>query len=282
MTTRLKHKLALFTILFSFLSFFGSAFASDWYFPIQGYENRDQYKTFNQYIDKNFYEEKESLFPTQYTGYHVADDLEINPGEESQNVPVYAVSDGKIIFAGPVSGYGGAILLDIAGDNHTALYGHVKIKGTRIKAGNAVKGGQFLAYLGNGFSSETGGERKHLHFGIYNGKEIYYRGYETNTGTVRNKWVDPESYLVGKGANDTNRQLPDSNENANTNSIISDFDNAMPPTGQNVFSQGDNAGLTSRTSQTSLFNDIKNRLSQIRNFRLFSLFYDFIAFFSEQ
>ena len=196
-----------------------------WYFPIWGYENRNQYKTFNQYIDKAFYNGRQALFPTQFTGYHVGDDLEINPGEESQNVPVYAVSDGKITFAGQVGGYGGVILLDIANDSHTALYGHISLSSLKVKAGDTVKAGQELAYLGKGFSSETAGERKHLHFAIYNGKGVYYHGYETSEAVVQSKWVDPEAYLKQKGAVDYSSQLSVPSvqkENGNQNVVTSD------------------------------------------------------------
>lgn len=194
--------------LFSFLLISLSLFLNtpvlaenqQWYYPIQGFESRQQYKTFNQYIDKNFYRGREALFPTKYTGYHVADDLEINKGEENEDVPVYAVADGKITLAGPVSGYGGVILLSIDNDLHTALYGHVKLGSLKVKAGDTVRAGQELGYLGNAFSSETGGERKHLHFGVYNGKGIYYRGYEQSETIVKSKWIDPAAYLKEKGA----------------------------------------------------------------------------------
>jgi len=193
----------------------------DWYFPIQNYQNRSQYKTFNQYWDKNSYKGKEALFPTQFTGYHVADDLEINPGEKNQNVPVYAISAGKITFAGPVNGYGGLILLDIANDSHTALYGHIKLSSLKVKTGATVKAGQELAYLGDGYSNETGGERKHLHFGIYNGKSVYYRGYESSEAAVQNRWIDPAAYLKQKEAADISEQSGSNhssakNENQNT------------------------------------------------------------------
>ena len=224
-----------------------SAQNQTWYYPIQGFESRNQYKTFDQYWSKSDYKGKEALFPTQYTGYHVADDLEINKGEENQNVPVYAVSDGKITFAGPVGGYGGVILLNIANDSHTALYGHIKLSSLKVKAGDSVKAGQELAYLGNAFSSETGGERKHLHFGIYNGKDIYYHGYEASVATVRSKWIDPSAYLKQKGAKDVSQQTLDvsakkenSNQNAaveniniNSNDNIANPENTAPSVIQN-------------------------------------------------
>lgn len=184
----------------------GTCMAAGWYFPVGNYEGREQYKSFGQYFDKSFYAGKESLFPAQYTGFHAAADLEILPGEETKEVPVYAVTDGKISFSGMVGGYGGVISLDMANDPHTALYGHLKTGSSPFKAGDSVKAGQFLANLGKAFSSETGGERKHLHFGIYNGKSAYFKGYETSQQAIQNKWVDPGTYLKQKGAVDVNSQ----------------------------------------------------------------------------
>lgn len=194
--------LAVLTIPFS-----ASAQTQSWYFPIGNYAERGSYKMFDQYFDKNSYVGKESLFPTQYTGYHAATDWEILSGEENTDVPIYAVTDGKISFIGPVGGYGGVILLNLANDSYTAIYGHVKLSSSSLKAGDSVKAGQFLANLGKGFSSETGGERKHLHFGIYNGKGNYFKGYESSQQAIQSKWIDPIAYLKNKGAKDVSDQL---------------------------------------------------------------------------
>lgn len=200
-------KIILFFVVFLLLpTFSAKAQTQSWYYPIGNFAGRSQYKTFNQYIDKNFYIGKESLFPTQYTGYHAADDLEILPGEENTDVPVYAVTDGTISFIGPVTGYGGVILINLANDSHTALYGHVRISSSPVKAGDSVKAGQKIAVLGKGFSSETGGERKHLHFGIYNGKGSYFKGYESSESVIQSKWIDPAAYLKEKGAVDVSSQ----------------------------------------------------------------------------
>jgi len=233
-------------ILLIMIPFNTSAQEQKWYFPIQDFESRNQYKTFNQYIDKSFYKGREALFPTQYTGYHVADDLEINSGEENQNIPIYAVSDGKITFTGSVSGYGGVILLNIDNDSHTALYGHVRLGSLKVKAGDSVKAGQELAYLGNGFSNETGGERKHLHFGIYNGKGIYYRGYESSEATVQSKWIDPAAYLKQKGAVEPNAQPSDvSYQQQNNDKVVQSNDTAARQVGSETTEQMKNQGILS-------------------------------------
>jgi len=260
-------------ILLSLIPFGVKAEGQNWYFPIQGYEIREQYKTFDQYWDKNSYKGKEALFPTQFTGYHVADDLEIKKGEENQNVPIYAVSNGKITLAGAVSGYGGLVLLNIANDTHTALYGHMKLNSLKVKAGDSVKAGQELGYLGNGFSNETGGERKHLHFGIYYGKGVYYRGYESSEQTVKSKWIDPGAYLKEKGAKEvgsqplaagsqkenSNQNIGVNNENINAGQNISQLDIT------NQAGQGTSVQNESKSLMSSLIEYLKNILDAVRS-----------------
>jgi len=162
----MRKKLFWVVLLFLTLPFPVIAQGQEWFSPISDYSERNQYKSFGQYFDKSSYIGREDLFPTQFTGFHAAADLEILPGEENKDVPVYAVTDGKISFKGVVGGYGGVILLDMSNDSRTALYGHLKLSSSPLKAGDQVKAGQFLANLGKAFSNETGGERKHLHFGI--------------------------------------------------------------------------------------------------------------------
>lgn len=171
-----------------------------WYFPLAGYSQRQSYKGFGQLMTSEFYVGKEKLFPTKYLGYHAAKDLEIMPGEENKPVEIYAIGDGKILFLGSVSGYGGVILESLDKTNNTALYGHLKLSQAEVKTGQQVSAGQKLTILSDGFSRETGGERKHLHFGIYNGLDKYFHGYEINFTTLNNKWVDPDKYLQANQA----------------------------------------------------------------------------------
>ncbi|KKS78200.1 MAG: hypothetical protein UV74_C0001G0047 [Candidatus Woesebacteria bacterium GW2011_GWB1_43_14] len=48
-----------------------------------------------------------------------------------------------------------------------------------------------LTYLGDAFSSETSREREHLHFGIYKGVDLYFRGHEKSVSELENKIVIP-------------------------------------------------------------------------------------------
>ncbi|MDP3888884.1 MAG: M23 family metallopeptidase [bacterium] len=176
-----------------------SALASAWVYPMDKFAERITIKSFGQLIDNNFYLGKEDLFPNKrYFGYHTGVDLEVFPNEENSDVPIYAVASGTITYIGYITGYGGLILENFG--DHTALYGHLKLSSITLKKGEKVDAGQQLALLGNAFSTETDGERKHLHFGIYKGSDLYFKGHETSLSQLQNKWEDPEKFLSEKGA----------------------------------------------------------------------------------
>jgi murein DD-endopeptidase MepM/ murein hydrolase activator NlpD len=195
-------------LIFSFCLFIlpNKVIASSYFFPLGNTLQREQYKKFGQYIDSNFYENSGNLYPAKYTGYHAGTDLEIFPNEEKQLVPVYAVSDGKILYDGEVSGYGGLILLKLS-SNLTVLYGHLKLNKNNLQIGDHIKAGQKIAYLGDAFSSQTGEERKHLHFAIYKGVGQYFKGYEDTQNGINNNWLDSLKYLNSQKATDPLPQI---------------------------------------------------------------------------
>lgn len=171
-----------------------------WYYPIAGYTSRESYKNFGQLIGPQFYAGKTDLFPNKFLGYHAGRDIEIRPDEKDKLIEVRAVGDGKISYMGQVSGYGGLILEQLDGTGDTALYGHLRLETSGIKSGSRVSGGEVMAYLGTAFSKETGGERKHLHFGIYKGSDLYFKGYEQTEKQLTEKWIDPTAFLEQRGA----------------------------------------------------------------------------------
>ncbi len=182
--------------------------AADWYYPISDYNKRLSLKNFGILIDDKFYKGKESLFPyNRFYGYHAAADLEVFANENKQNVPVYTVHKGKIIYIGSQTGYGGVILQTFADENLTVLYGHVKVKNLNLQVGDEIAAGQVLTYLGDAFSSETSKERKHLHFGIYKGGDLYFRGHEDSREKLLAKWIDPTKFLASKNAAAPNQIL---------------------------------------------------------------------------
>lgn len=154
--------------------------------PVDGYIERRTFKSFGEYISDRF------------VGYHVADDVEFV--DATDEIPVSAIMDGTVVRIDDVSGYGGMILVDHGDVN--ALYGHVDLSSATIAAGDAVTKGQFLANLGDGASAETDGERKHLHFGLYEGEPTRINGYVANAASM-NGWLNPQSWFAAQGVDMT-------------------------------------------------------------------------------
>ncbi|WP_241010726.1 M23 family metallopeptidase [Mycobacterium camsae] len=91
--------------------------------------------------------------------------------------PIYAVSDGVVIDAGPTAGYGAWVKLMHA-DGTVTLYGHVNT--TLVSVGERVMAGDQIATMGNRGNS-TG---PHLHF------EVLLGGSER---------IDPVPWLAKRG-----------------------------------------------------------------------------------
>lgn len=95
----------------------------------------------------------------------------------SIGTPIYAVSDGVVIEAGPAAGYGALVKVRHA-DGTVTLYGHVNT--TTVSAGEHVMAGDQIATMGNRGNS-TG---PHLHFEVLQG------------GSER---IDPVPWLAKRG-----------------------------------------------------------------------------------
>lgn len=134
--------------------------------------------------------------PEKFSGYHNAVDLEITDGEENIDVPVKAFCDGELLSARTASGYGGVVVqgCNLEGQAVTIVYGHLRLSSLNAKIGDQLKAGDFLANLGNGFSEQTDGERKHLHLGIHKGVDINILGY-VGLQSQLSSWIDPVKYF---------------------------------------------------------------------------------------
>lgn len=134
--------------------------------------------------------------PERFTGYHTGVDFETFANETKTDVAVVAACTGKVRAAQYVSGYGGVLVQQcvVAGQTVTALYGHIRLSSASVKVGANLKAGTKFAVLGTGFTSETSGERKHLHFGLHKGTAIVWKGY-VSTKSALSGWLDPQSYL---------------------------------------------------------------------------------------
>jgi murein DD-endopeptidase MepM/ murein hydrolase activator NlpD len=134
--------------------------------------------------------------PERFSGYHTGVDFETTAEEQTIDVPIYAICDGKLILKKTVSGYGGVAVqaCKINKQDITVIYGHLRLSSITPKINQTLKAGQQIAVLGTGYSKETDGERKHLHLGIHLGKTVNLLGYVQNQKDL-NQWLDPLTLL---------------------------------------------------------------------------------------
>ena len=153
--------------------------------PVAEFKSRITKKSFGIYIDPA----TSPVQPERFSGYHNAVDVEYQ--DVTEDVPVYALADGTIVYSDIVSGYGGMFMIefDIDGVKHKALYGHIR-PSSLPGLGQTFSKGQQIAVLGTGYSTETDGERRHLHFSILSDNRIDMRGYVQNESELSG-WVDP-------------------------------------------------------------------------------------------
>ncbi len=136
------------------------------------------------------------ISPERFSGYHTGVDFETYPDEQNTDVPISAACTGKLIYKNYVSGYGGVAIESCTLENQpvTIIYGHLKLASINIKTGQQLNAGDKIGNLGQGYSSETDGERKHLHLGIHKGTSISLLGYVQNQLDLNN-WLDATKYL---------------------------------------------------------------------------------------
>jgi len=155
--------------------------------PIINFKQRITKKPFGIYVSPL----SSPVKPEHFKGFHTGVDIEYE--DTNQEVPVYSVSDGHVVYSDKVSGYGGVLVLrqKINGKEYLVLYGHLN-PSSLVSRGRSVTRGERIAILGQGFSPQTDYERKHLHFGIIASGKIDFRGYVQKKEELSN-WIDPQS-----------------------------------------------------------------------------------------
>ncbi|WP_249645399.1 peptidoglycan DD-metalloendopeptidase family protein [Nocardia sputi] len=86
----------------------------------------------------------------------------------ADGTPIFSVSDGRVVAAGPASGFGNWIVVDSVdtnGRSYSAVYGHMWDSGVFVRAGDTVTAGQHIGAVGS--AGESSGP--HLHFEIVPG-----------------------------------------------------------------------------------------------------------------
>lgn len=156
--------------------------------PVKDFNARVTKKPFGIYITP----QNSPVQPERFSGYHTGADAEYE--DITADVPVYAIGDGTITYSQWTSGYGGCFILkiDINGSPHSVLYGHIRPL-TLPSVGQTYKKGEQIAVLGTGYSTETDGERRHLHLGILSNDRIDVKGYVSAQSQLSG-WLDPLSF----------------------------------------------------------------------------------------
>ncbi len=134
--------------------------------------------------------------PEKFSGYHTGTDFETTTDEKDTVIAISAICDGTVLLKRVISGYGGVLIQSCRYNDQpiTVLYGHLAIKSITVKVGDKLKPEQTIGHLGQGYSTETDGERKHLHLGIHRGNAIELKGYVPNQNDL-NQWIDAASIL---------------------------------------------------------------------------------------
>lgn len=165
---------------------------SSYFPPITDYQERVTKKPFGVYITP----QTSPVQPEKFTGYHTGVDFETFPDEANIDVPIYAFCDGKILVKEYASGYGGVLVqsCNIENQSVTIIYGHLKLSSINKNVGDNLIKGEEIGILGKGYSTETDGERKHLHFGIHKRGQVTILGY-VQVKSELNNWIDPMTLL---------------------------------------------------------------------------------------
>lgn len=155
--------------------------------PIDEFKKRITKKKFGTYITP----QNSTVQPERFSGYHTGVDVEY--GDIKSDTPVRAITSGTVTFSGVIDGYGGVLLIThtIKGLPRTVVYGHLDPSSLPTN-GSAVKKSQKIGLLGADKSSETDGERKHLHFAVLTDTRQDFRGYVQSEGEL-SAWLNPLS-----------------------------------------------------------------------------------------
>lgn len=164
-----------------------SLILADW--PLTNAEKRVTKKPFGLKVSPA----NSPVQPERFSGYHTGVDYETVVDEATQDVFVSAVCDGTILQKRKAQGYGGVVVQScVLGDQPvTVVYGHLALVSIAPKVGDALKAGDRFATLGQANSTDTGGERKHLHLGVKKGKVADILGYVQKEAELQG-WIDFE------------------------------------------------------------------------------------------
>lgn len=160
--------------------------------PISDALSRVTKKPFDIYITP----ETSPVQNDRFTGYHVGTDFETTADEKDVEIPILAICDGPLVLKEYAKGYGGVAVQAcvLNGENITVVYGHLALESITPVAGEQLTRGETIGRLGQGYSDETDGVRKHLHLGVHKGSALDIRGYVPSQAQAE-AWLDVRDYL---------------------------------------------------------------------------------------
>ena len=161
--------------------------------PLDRTAERVTKKTFGMFITP----QNSPVQPERFQGYHTGVDFEIFPEELNTEVSVRAVCSGELKLKRYVSGYGGVAIQECELNNEpiTVVYGHLKLSSITANTGENISTGDIIGILGDAFSNDIDGERKHLHLGVHKGEEIDFQGY-VQTEKELDFWIDIRIFIL--------------------------------------------------------------------------------------
>lgn len=135
--------------------------------------------------------------PERFSGYHTGVDFETTEVEQNIEVPIYAICSGPLVLKKYATGYGGVAVqsCQIEKNEVTVIYGHLRLASITQKIKQEIKAGEQIGFLGKGYSTETDGERKHLHLGIHYGEQVILLGYVQKQSEL-SAWLDATKFFT--------------------------------------------------------------------------------------
>lgn len=158
--------------------------------PIGEFRSRITKKPFGILITR----ENSPVQPERFSGFHSGVDVEYTD-KLDVDIPVRAIAPGTVVHSGRAAGYGGVLVIShqIGSASTLALYGHLD-PSSLPKVGSEISAGQRIGILGEGGTTETDGERKHLHFALIKGQSVNLKGY-VKTKSELSGWEDPLAFF---------------------------------------------------------------------------------------
>lgn len=173
-------------------------------YPIDNYSARLTKNSFGSYYSSqnpHTFDSDVCSGATQFSGYHIADDLETTEIEQNIPVGVNSIAGGTVRQIGSVGGYGGLAVIEytLGGNVYTAYFGHINLATSTLKVGDTISIGDKIAELAPACSTSNDNVRKHLHFALHKGAGVNVKGYVMSESAL-SAWVDPKILLNSLGA----------------------------------------------------------------------------------